>query len=161
MSLLLSSFARDFRGFEAWILWTLLLKPALILQTLMVTLCTVIINSHKSCFLLTECIFVLCLVCSVPLQKFCKAWRLKINGTYELLIYANDVNVLDGSIRTIRRNTETSVVASQEYSVESNAKNNSVHCQVWKPEAIHLWKGGMIMMFGNKPNKSKLRSRRN
>jgi hypothetical protein len=32
---------------------------------------------------------------------------LKLNGTHQLLVYADDVNVLDGSIHTIRKNTET------------------------------------------------------
>ena len=37
---------------------------------------------------------------------------LKLNGTHQLLVYADYVNVLDGSVHTIKKNTETSVVAS-------------------------------------------------
>jgi hypothetical protein len=31
---------------------------------------------------------------------------LKLNGTHELLVYADDVNILGGSIHTIRKNTK-------------------------------------------------------
>ena len=46
---------------------------------------------------------------------------LKLNGTHQLLIYANDVNVLGGSLHTIKKNTKAFVVASEETELEVNA----------------------------------------
>jgi hypothetical protein len=31
---------------------------------------------------------------------------LKLSGTHQLLVYADDVNMLDGSIHTVKKNTE-------------------------------------------------------
>jgi hypothetical protein len=38
---------------------------------------------------------------------------LKLNGIHQLLVYADDVNILVGSIRAIKKNTEALVVASK------------------------------------------------
>jgi len=46
---------------------------------------------------------------------------LKLNGTHQLLVYVDDVNILDGSVQ----NTETLVVASKEIGLEVNAVNLS------------------------------------
>ena len=46
---------------------------------------------------------------------------LKLNGTHQLLVYANDVNILGGSVHTIKENAETLVVASKEIGLEVNA----------------------------------------
>jgi len=46
---------------------------------------------------------------------------LKLSGTHQLLVYVEDVNILGGSVRTIKENTETLVVASKEIGVEVNA----------------------------------------
>jgi hypothetical protein len=47
---------------------------------------------------------------------------LKLNGTHQLLVYADDVNQLGDSIDTIKRNTETSIDASKEVGLDINVK---------------------------------------
>jgi len=44
-----------------------------------------------------------------------------LNGKYQLLLYANDVNVVGGSIHTIKKNNEALIVASKETELEINA----------------------------------------
>jgi hypothetical protein len=39
---------------------------------------------------------------------------MKLNGTYQLMVYADDVNILGGSVHTITKNTEAIVVARKE-----------------------------------------------
>jgi hypothetical protein len=46
---------------------------------------------------------------------------LKLNGTHQVLVYADDVNILGGSIYTIKKNAEALAVASKETGLEVNA----------------------------------------
>jgi hypothetical protein len=46
--------------------------------------------------------------------------RLKLNGTHQLLAYADDVNLLGDNIRIINKNTETLIDASKEVGLEVN-----------------------------------------
>jgi hypothetical protein len=46
---------------------------------------------------------------------------LKLNGTHLLLAYVNDVNILGGSIQTVKENAETLEVATKEIGLEVNA----------------------------------------
>jgi len=46
---------------------------------------------------------------------------LKLNGLHQLLVYADDVSVLGGSVYTIKENAETLVVAGKEMGLEVNA----------------------------------------
>ena len=46
---------------------------------------------------------------------------LKLNGTHQLLVYADDVNILGGSIQTVKKNAEALIVASMEIGLEVNA----------------------------------------
>ena len=46
---------------------------------------------------------------------------LKLNGTQQLLAYANDVNILGGSVRTVKKNAEALVAATKEIGLEVNA----------------------------------------
>jgi hypothetical protein len=39
---------------------------------------------------------------------------LKLNGIHQLLVYADNVNILGGSVHAIKKNTEALVVASKE-----------------------------------------------
>jgi hypothetical protein len=43
---------------------------------------------------------------------------LKLNGTHQFLVYADDVNIVGGSAHTIKKNTEVLVVASKENGLE-------------------------------------------
>jgi hypothetical protein len=47
---------------------------------------------------------------------------LKLNGTYQLLVYADNVNILGGSVHAIKKNTETLLVVSKEIGLEVNAE---------------------------------------
>jgi preprotein translocase subunit YajC len=46
---------------------------------------------------------------------------LKLNGTHQHLAYGDDVNILGGSVHTVKENAETLVVASKEIGLEVNA----------------------------------------
>jgi len=55
-------------------------------------------------------------------------WRVQVNqdgsvlnGTCQLLVYADNVNILGGNIHSIKKNTEASVAASKEIGLEVNA----------------------------------------
>jgi len=46
---------------------------------------------------------------------------LKLNGTHQLVVYADDVNVVVGSVHTKQENTGPLVVAGRETGLEVNA----------------------------------------
>ena len=46
---------------------------------------------------------------------------MKLNGTHQVLVYADHVNILGRSVYTVEKNTETLVVASKENGLEVNA----------------------------------------
>ena len=46
---------------------------------------------------------------------------LKLNGTHQLLAYADDVNILGGTIHTLKENAEALVAATREIGLEVNA----------------------------------------
>ena len=46
---------------------------------------------------------------------------MKLQGIHQLLAYADDVNILGGSIHTVKENAEALVVATREIGLEVNA----------------------------------------
>ena len=45
---------------------------------------------------------------------------LKLNGTHQLLVYGDDVNILGGNVHTVKEDTEASIMASKEIRLEVN-----------------------------------------
>ena len=46
---------------------------------------------------------------------------LQLNGTHQLLAYADDVNILGGSVDTVKKTAEALVAATKEIGLEVNA----------------------------------------
>jgi hypothetical protein len=55
---------------------------------------------------------------------------LKLNGTHQLLSYADDLNLLGDNIHTIIKNTETLIDASKELNIEVNVEKTSICYQI-------------------------------
>jgi hypothetical protein len=51
--------------------------------------------------------------------------RLKLNGTVQILAYANDVTILGGSVNTVKENAEALVVSTKEIGLQVNADKNN------------------------------------
>ena len=46
---------------------------------------------------------------------------LKLNGTHQLLAYADEVNIMRGGVHTVKKNAEALVAATKEIGLEVNA----------------------------------------
>ena len=60
---------------------------------------------------------------------------MKLNGTHHILVYAYDVNILGGSIHTVKENTETLLVAGKESGLEVNADKTKYMVMSWDQNA--------------------------
>jgi len=48
-------------------------------------------------------------------------YGLKLNGTHQVLVYVDDVNVLGGSVHTVKENAEASVATTRDTGLEVSA----------------------------------------
>ena len=59
---------------------------------------------------------------------------LKLNGTHQLLAYADDVNILEGSIHSLKENSEALVGATREIGLEVSAYKTKYMVHVSRSE---------------------------
>jgi hypothetical protein len=49
----------------------------------------------------------------------------KLNGTHQVVVYADDVNILGGCVQTVRKNTKALVVARKAVDLKLNAEKTT------------------------------------
>jgi hypothetical protein len=93
---------------------------------------------------------------------------LELNGTHQLLVYADDINILGESIHSIKKNAEGLMIGSKEIGLEVNSEktkymvmfrnqnaghNHNIKIDKKSSERVEEFK-----YFGSNPNESKLHS---
>jgi len=68
---------------------------------------------------------------------------LKLNGTHQILIYADDVHILGGSAHTIKENAEALVVASKVTGLAVNAYKTK-YMVMSRDQNVERWKSSNI-----------------
>jgi hypothetical protein len=81
---------------------------------------------------------------------------LTLNGTHQLLAYADDVNLLEDNIDTIEKNTETLIDASKEVGLEVNVEKTKYMLLFRHQNAGQ--NRGIKTTIGDNSNKSKFDS---
>jgi hypothetical protein len=71
----------------------------------------------------------------MPLKVHENKVGLKLNGTHQLLAYADDVNLLGDNIHTVKKNTETLIDASKEVGLEINVKKTK-YMFLYRPQNV-------------------------
>jgi hypothetical protein len=71
---------------------------------------------------------------------------LKLNGAHQLLVYADDVNMLGGSLHIIKENAEALIVASKKIGIEVNANETNT----WSCFEIRMQKEVEIIKIDNR-----------
>jgi hypothetical protein len=88
--------------------------------------------------------------------------RLKLNGTHQPLVYADDVNILDDNIDIIKKNKQTLTDASKEIGLEVNIEKTKYMLPSRDQNAgqnhnidrkLMVRKCGTVQIFGNDASK--------
>jgi hypothetical protein len=80
-----------------------------------------ITNGLKQGVALFQLLFNFALACAIKRVQVDQE-GLKLNGTHQLLVYADDVNILGGSVHAIKKNRDALVVTSKETGLAVNAE---------------------------------------
>ena len=68
---------------------------------------------------------------------------LKLNGTHQLLVYADDVNILGRNVHTVKENAEALVVVTKEIGLRVNADRSRYshvsRSECWKEPHYEDW----------------------